>query len=131
MNLNISIYGQLNPRLLVQVKLFLSLLHWVNIYLIYISNSIDVIMFYAPQLFKTIGFGDNASLLSALITGGINCFATLVSIYGTDRWGRRFLFLEGGIQMLIFQVTHVLTIFLCVFNFIPISKVASINFYIM
>ena len=131
MNLNMSIYGQLNPRLLVQVKLFLSLLHWVNIYLIYISNSIDVIMFYAPQLFKTIGFGDNASLLSALITGGINCFATLVSMYGTNKWGRIILFLEGGIQMLIFQVTHVLTIFLCVFNFIPISKVASINFYIM
>uniref|UniRef100_A0A7N2MEG1 Major facilitator superfamily (MFS) profile domain-containing protein n=1 Tax=Quercus lobata TaxID=97700 RepID=A0A7N2MEG1_QUELO len=73
-------------------------------------TGINVIMFYAPQLFKTIGFGDNASLLSALITGGINCFATLVSIYGTDRWGRRFLFLEGGIQMLIFQV--LVTIFI-------------------
>ena len=69
-------------------------------------TGINVIMFYAPQLFKTTGFGDNASLLSALITGGINCFATLVSIYGTDRWVRRFLFLEGGIQVLIFQVTH-------------------------
>ncbi|KAK4595625.1 hypothetical protein RGQ29_013919 [Quercus rubra] len=67
-------------------------------------TGINVIMFYAPQLFKTIGFGDNASLLSALITGGINCLATMVSMYGTDKWGRRFLFLEGGIQMLIFQV---------------------------
>ncbi|KAK4578392.1 hypothetical protein RGQ29_028490 [Quercus rubra] len=37
---------------------------------------------------SAIGFGDNASLLSSLITGGINCFATLVSIYGTDRWGQ-------------------------------------------
>ena len=70
-------------------------------------TGINVIMFYAPQLFKTIGFGDNASLLSALITGGINCLATMVSMYGTDKWGRRFLFLEGGIQMLIFQVTHI------------------------
>ncbi|KAM3704715.1 hypothetical protein ACJW31_03G026700 [Castanea mollissima] len=67
-------------------------------------TGINVIMFYAPKLFKTIGFGDDASLLSALITGGINCIATLVSMYGTDKWGRRFLFLEGGIQMLIFQV---------------------------
>ena len=47
---------------------------------------------------------DNASLLSMLITGGINCFATLVSMYGTNKWGKRILFLEGGIQMLIFQV---------------------------
>ncbi|GMY13247.1 sugar carrier protein C-like [Fagus crenata] len=67
-------------------------------------TGINVIMFYAPQLFKTIGFGDDASLLSALITGGINVLATIVSIYGTDKWGRRFLFLEGGIQMFIFQV---------------------------
>ena len=70
-------------------------------------TGINVIMFYAPQLFKTIGFEDNASLLSALITGGINVLATIVSIYGTDRWGRRFLFLEGGIQMFIFQVKNI------------------------
>ena len=70
-------------------------------------TGINVIMFYAPQLFRTIGFGDNTSLLSALITGGINVLATIVSIYGTDKWGRRFLFLEGGIQMFIFQVTNI------------------------
>jgi len=67
-------------------------------------TGINVIMFYAPVLFKTIGFKDDASLMSAVITGGVNVVATLVSIYGVDRWGRRFLFLEGGIQMLICQV---------------------------
>lgn len=67
-------------------------------------TGINVIMFYAPVLFKTIGFKDNASLMSAVITGGVNVVATLVSIYGVDRWGRRFLFLEGGVQMFICQV---------------------------
>lgn len=67
-------------------------------------TGINVIMFYAPVLFKTIGFGSDASLMSAVITGGVNVLATLVSIYGVDKWGRRFLFLEGGIQMLICQV---------------------------
>jgi len=67
-------------------------------------TGINVIMFYAPVLFKTIGFKDNASLMSAVITGLVNVLATLVSIYGVDRWGRRFLFLEGGIQMFICQV---------------------------
>lgn len=67
-------------------------------------TGINVIMFYAPVLFKTIGFGDNASLMSAVITGLVNVVATWVSIYGVDRWGRRFLFLEGGVQMLICQV---------------------------
>jgi len=67
-------------------------------------TGINVIMFYAPVLFKTIGFGGDASLMSAVITGTVNVLATCVSIYGVDKWGRRFLFLEGGIQMLICQV---------------------------
>ncbi|KAL5579301.1 hypothetical protein UlMin_011743 [Ulmus minor] len=67
-------------------------------------TGINVIMFYAPVLFNTIGFGDDASLMSAVITGIVNVGATLVSIYGVDKWGRRFLFLEGGVQMLICQV---------------------------
>ncbi|KAH6764645.1 sugar transporter 1 [Perilla frutescens var. frutescens] len=67
-------------------------------------TGINVIVFYAPLLFNTIGFGSNAGLMSAAITGGVNVLATLVSIYGVDKWGRRFLFIEGGIQMLICQV---------------------------
>ncbi|KAK6917456.1 Major facilitator, sugar transporter-like [Dillenia turbinata] len=67
-------------------------------------TGINVIMFYAPVLFKTIGFGSDASLMSAVITGLVNVLATLVSIYGVDKWGRRFLFLEGGLQMLICQI---------------------------
>ncbi|GKA77957.1 sugar carrier protein C-like protein [Tanacetum coccineum] len=67
-------------------------------------TGINVIMFYAPVLFKTIGFGSDASLMSAVITGSVNVLATCVSIYGVDKWGRRFLFLEGGAQMLICQV---------------------------
>ena len=68
-------------------------------------TGINVIMFYAPVLFNTIGFGSNASLMSAVITGVVNVGATMVSIYGVDKWGRRFLFLQGGTQMLICQVT--------------------------
>ncbi|KAK3206231.1 hypothetical protein Dsin_020277 [Dipteronia sinensis] len=58
----------------------------------------------APVLFKTIGFGADASLGSSLITGAVNLLATFVSVYGIDKWGRRFLFLEGGIQLFVFQV---------------------------
>lgn len=66
-------------------------------------TGINVIMFYAPVLFNSIGFKDDAALMSAVITGLVNVVATLVSIYGVDRWGRRKLFLEGGVQMLICQ----------------------------
>ncbi|KAF8041954.1 hypothetical protein BT93_A0528 [Corymbia citriodora subsp. variegata] len=67
-------------------------------------TGINVVMFYAPVLFITIGFGNNASLMSSLITGGVNMVATLISVYGTDKWGRRRLFLWGGGLMLVFQV---------------------------
>ncbi|GAA0159214.1 hypothetical protein Leryth_014352 [Lithospermum erythrorhizon] len=66
-------------------------------------TGMNIIMFYAPVLFRTVGFGSNASLFSALITGIVNMFATFVSIYGIDRWGRRALLIQGGIQMLLFQ----------------------------
>ncbi|XP_010449055.1 PREDICTED: sugar transport protein 12-like [Camelina sativa] len=67
-------------------------------------TGINVIMFYAPVLFQTIGFGSDAALMSAVVTGLVNLGATVVSIYGVDKWGRRFLFLEGGLQMLFSQV---------------------------
>lgn len=67
-------------------------------------TGINVVMFYAPVLFKTLGFGDDASLMSAVISGIVNVLATMVSIYSVDKFGRRVLFLEGGAQMFIFQV---------------------------
>uniref|UniRef100_A0A803MNV7 Major facilitator superfamily (MFS) profile domain-containing protein n=1 Tax=Chenopodium quinoa TaxID=63459 RepID=A0A803MNV7_CHEQI len=67
-------------------------------------TGINVIMFYAPVLFKTIGFGNDASLMSALITGVVNVVATIVSIVCVDRFGRRALFIQGGLQMIITQV---------------------------
>ncbi|XP_072969311.1 sugar transport protein MST6-like [Typha angustifolia] len=68
-------------------------------------TGINVVMFYAPVLFKTIGFGDDASLMSAVITGLVNMFATVVSIATVDRAGRRALFLQGGTQMLVCLIT--------------------------
>lgn len=67
-------------------------------------TGINVIMFYAPVLFKTIGFKDNASFVSAIITGLVNVFATLVSISTVDKFGRKILFLQGGTHMFICQV---------------------------
>ncbi|XP_047073546.1 sugar transport protein MST5 [Lolium rigidum] len=67
-------------------------------------TGINVIMFYAPVLFLTIGFGGDASLMSAVITGLVNMFATIISIMCVDRLGRRVLFLQGGTQMFVSQV---------------------------
>jgi hypothetical protein len=80
-------------------------------------TGMNVITFYAPVLFKTIGFGSNASLISAVITGGCNFLATILSIFTVDKVGRRSLFLVGGVQMFICQVFHKL---ISLFSFIYI-----------
>ncbi|KAF5736852.1 hypothetical protein HS088_TW14G01007 [Tripterygium wilfordii] len=66
-------------------------------------TGINAIMFYAPVLFQTVGFKNNASLLSSVITGLVNVFSTLVSIYAVDRFGRRKLLLQACVQMFICQ----------------------------
>ncbi|XP_074568859.1 sugar transport protein 8-like isoform X1 [Curcuma longa] len=67
-------------------------------------TGINAIMFYAPVLFQTMGFKNDASLLSAVITGIVNVLSTIVSVVLVDKAGRRFLLLEACAQMLITQL---------------------------
>ncbi|KAM3356244.1 sugar transport protein 13 [Capsicum galapagoense] len=67
-------------------------------------TGINAIMFYAPVLFSTLGFGSSAALYSAVITGAVNVLSTVVSVYSVDKLGRRVLLLEAGVQMLLSQV---------------------------
>ena len=69
-------------------------------------TGINVIMFYAPVLFKTLGFGSDASLMSGVITGLVNLICIFVSIFTADKLGRRKLFIQGGCQMIVCQVCH-------------------------
>ncbi|KAK1292019.1 Sugar transport protein 7 [Acorus calamus] len=70
-----------------------------------ILTGINSILFYAPVLFQSLGFGGNASLYSSVMTGAVLCLSTLVSIATVDRWGRRTLLIGGGVQMIICQIT--------------------------
>lgn len=63
-----------------------------------------MIGFYAPVLFRSIGLGESASLLSAVGTSVIGLSSTLVAMIFADKFGRRVLFMIGGVQMLVFQV---------------------------
>lgn len=67
-------------------------------------TGINAIMFYAPQLFQAAGQGADAALLSTVITGAVNVASTVVAIIFVDRLGRRFLFIQGGIQMILCEV---------------------------
>ncbi|KAL6005078.1 Hexose carrier protein hex6 [Asimina triloba] len=67
-------------------------------------TGINVLGFYAPILFRTIGFRESASLLSAVIMGLTGTLSTFVAMMVVDRVGRRRLFIVGGIQMLFTQI---------------------------
>ncbi|GAB4821174.1 hypothetical protein N2152v2_008220 [Parachlorella kessleri] len=67
-------------------------------------TGINAIMFYVPVLFSSFGTARHAALLNTVIIGAVNVAATFVSIFSVDKFGRRGLFLEGGIQMFIGQV---------------------------
>lgn len=68
-------------------------------------TGINIIAFYAPVLFQSVGFGSDSALLSAIILGLVNLGSILVSTFVVDRYGRRFLFMEGGTQMFLCQVS--------------------------
>ncbi|OVA08573.1 Sugar/inositol transporter [Macleaya cordata] len=63
-------------------------------------TGMNSILFYAPVIFQSLGFGSGASLYSSLITSSILVLATFLSMAFVDKLGRRFFFMEAGIQMI-------------------------------
>ncbi|KAL1202008.1 Sugar transport protein 2 [Cardamine amara subsp. amara] len=68
-------------------------------------TGINVVMFYAPVLFQTMGSGNNASLISTVVTNGVNALATIISIFLVDIGGRKCFLIEGASQMFVTQMT--------------------------
>ena len=58
-------------------------------------SGINTIIFYAPQLFVSLGVGQGAALGATIVTGIVNHIATYVSFHVADKYGRRILFIEG------------------------------------
>ena len=63
-------------------------------------SGMNSILFYAPVIFQSLGFGSGAALYSSIITGSMLVFGALLSMATVDRVGRRALFLEAGAQMI-------------------------------
>ncbi|XWS51575.1 hypothetical protein CRYUN_Cryun12cG0188500 [Craigia yunnanensis] len=68
-------------------------------------TGINVITFYAPILFRTIGLHESSSLLSAVVIRVVSTSCIFISMFVVDKHGRRVLFMIGGIQMLATQIT--------------------------
>lgn len=62
-------------------------------------TGINVIMYYAPEIFKATGDGSSSALIQTIWVGGINVLMTIVAIKYVDKLGRRKLLLIGSIGM--------------------------------
>lgn len=62
-------------------------------------TGINVIMYYAPEIFKATGDGSSSALTQTIWVGGINVLMTLVAIRYVDRLGRKKLLMIGAAGM--------------------------------
>jgi sugar porter (SP) family MFS transporter len=60
-------------------------------------SGINAVMYYAPDIFRLAGAGEDAALLQAVGVGGVNLAFTIAAMLVIDRAGRRTLMLAGSI----------------------------------
>jgi len=60
---------------------------------------INVVLYYAPEIFKNAGSGTNAALLQTIVVGAVNLLFTVIAILLVDKLGRKPLQIIGGLAM--------------------------------
>ncbi|RPH99264.1 MAG: MFS transporter [Calditrichaeota bacterium] len=80
-----------NLRLILIVGIALAILQQIT--------GINVIIYYAPEIFKTLGSTSDAALLQTIVVGFVNLTFTIVAISAVDKYGRKPLMLIGATGM--------------------------------
>lgn len=65
---------------------------------------INVVLYYAPEIFKGMGMETDASMLQTIIVGAINLLFTVLAIFTVDNFGRKKLMLIGSVVMAISMI---------------------------
>jgi SP family xylose:H+ symportor-like MFS transporter len=64
---------------------------------------IQVMLYYAPEIFKSMGQSTDSAMLQTVLVGIVNVTFTLVAIYTVDRYGRKPLLMLGSVCMCLFM----------------------------
>ena len=72
---------------------------------------INVVLYYAPEIFKNMGSNTDIALLQTIIVGAINLTFTVIAIVTVDRFGRKPLQIIGALGMAISMTALGLTFF--------------------
>ena len=62
-------------------------------------TGINVFLYYAPEIFKSMGAGTDVALLQTVVVGAVNLGFTVVAIWTVDRLGRKPLMIVGAAGM--------------------------------
>ncbi|MDR2883388.1 MAG: D-xylose transporter XylE [Alistipes sp.] len=60
---------------------------------------INVVLYYAPRIFESMGVAKDASMLQTVVMGLVNVVFTVFAIVTVDKWGRKPLLITGSIGM--------------------------------
>lgn len=60
---------------------------------------INVVLYYAANIFRNMGASTNASLIQTILVGSINLIFTVVAIFTVDKFGRKPLMIIGALTM--------------------------------
>jgi len=60
---------------------------------------INVVLYYAGDIFRSIGAGNDSSLIQTIIVGAVNLTFTVLAIFTVDKFGRKPLMTIGAIAM--------------------------------
>ncbi|KAJ6957886.1 hypothetical protein NC653_039763 [Populus alba x Populus x berolinensis] len=85
-------------------------------------TGMNSILFYAPVLFQSLGFSNDASLFSSVITNAALVVGALISMALVDKFGRRAFFLEAGAEMFFVMIAVAITLALKFGEGEPIPK---------
>ena len=64
-------------------------------------SGINFVLYYAPQILESAGFGTSDSLISSISIGFINLIFTLIGVRLIDSFGRKFLMFIGSIGYIV------------------------------
>lgn len=87
--------------LLFPIRSFGALIILVGVFLSAFQQfvGINVVLYYAPEIFKTMGAATDAALLQQIVVGAVNLSFTVLAIFTVDKFGRRPLMMIGALIM--------------------------------
>ena len=86
---------------------------------------INVVLYYAPRIFESMGVAKDASMLQTVVMGLVNVVFTVLAIVTVDKWGRKPLLITGSLGMAVGMVA------LAVMSHLNIIGVGTLVFIII